>query len=402
MRSVRFVLLLVVALLSVSLVSAQETTVQLAGWSSNDAENAALEATVAAFEEANPDINVELIISPSYDTFMQTGFASGDYPNVFYVDSSKFQDWASAGVLEPIGDQIVEPDDIYPSLREIFTYNGQWYCPPKDFATLTLVYNTEMFEAAGIAVPTTWDELRAAAAALTTDEVAGLTAGIELPRFLPFLYQAGGSILGEDGTVTLNSEAALEATDFFVSLYTDGVARSAADLGAGWPGEAFGQGKAAMTIEGNWIIQYLFDQFPDTQWAVAELPEGPAGKATMAFTVCYGVAAAANNDNLEASIVLANFLTGPEGAQMVGESGFGAMPARASAAETWLQARGEEFEPFVAGAEYSHPWSFPPGFGSFQDVFNNGLNEAIKGNMDADELVQDAADAAEEALEEMS
>lgn len=401
MRNVRFMLLVAVilALLSASIVSAQTTKIRLAGWSSSDAENAALQKMVDAFKAANPDIDVEVILSPEYETFMQTGFASGDYPNVFYVDSFRLQDWASAGVLEPIGDKISEPDDIYESLRNIFTYDGQWYCPPKDFSTLGLVYNTEMFEAAGVAVPTTWDELRAAAEALTTEEVAGLTTGIELPRFLPFLYQAGGAILSE-GEVVLDSDASRQAVDFFVNLYKDGFARSPADLGAGWAGEAFGQGKAAMTIEGNWIIQYLIDQFPDTKWAVAELPTGPVGPATMAFTVCYGVAAAANNNNLEASIKLADFLTGPEGAMMVAESGFGPMPTRASAAEAWLAARGEEFKPFVDGAAYAQPWSFPPGFGSFIDVFNNNLNEAIKGNVTTGELIEAATEAAQEALEE--
>lgn len=396
-----FVLVVVlIALTSASLVSAQQTTIKLAGWSSSEAENAALQAMVAAFEAANPDIDVEVIFSPEYETFMQTGFASGDYPNVFYVDSFRLQDWASAGVLEPYGDQISEPDDIYESLRDIFTYDGQLYCAPKDFSTLALVYNTDLFSAAGVSVPTTWEELRAAAETLTSGDVVGLTTGIELPRFLPLLYQGGGEIFADDGSIALNSEEAVKAVDYFVSFYTDGFAKSPADLGAGWAGEAFGQGKAAMTIEGNWIIQYLFDQFPDTKWAVAELPVGEAGPATMAFTVCYGVAAADNNSNLEASIKLADFLTGVEGARMVGEGGFGPMPARLSAADVWLEARGEEFAPFVSGGDYARPWSFPPGFGSFIDAFNNALNEAIKGNLDAQEVVDAATRAAEEALEE--
>ncbi|MGQ9907740.1 MAG: ABC transporter substrate-binding protein [Candidatus Flexifilum sp.] len=407
MRKFLFVLVLaaLTAALALSAVSAQDrVTIQLAGWSSSDAENAALQAMVAAFEEAYPNIDVEVIFAPEYETFMQTGFASGSYPNVFYVDSFRLQDWASAGVLEPYGDRITDVEDIYESLRSVFTYEGDLYCAPKDFSTLALVYNTDLFAAAGVEVPTTWDELAAAAEALTSGEgdsrVVGLTTGIEMPRWLPFLYQAGGAII-ENSEVVFDSEEARTAAEFFVNLYTSGVAASPAELGAGWAGEAFGQGKAAMTIEGNWIIQYLFDQFPETNWAVAELPEGPAGKATMTFTVCYGVAAAENNAHLEESILLADFLTGPEGALMVGEAGFGPMPARASAAEAWLTARGEEFQPFVAGAAYAYPWSFPPGFGTFIDTFNNRLNEAVVGNAEVDDVISDAAEAAREALEDL-
>lgn len=409
MRNVRSALLMLAVLLVVGVgaASAQDQiAIQLAGWSSGDAENAALESMVAAFEEANPDVDVELIIAPEYDTFMQAGFASGEYPNVFYVDSFKLQDWASAEVITPVGDQIEDSAGIYESLNNIFTYDGQLYCPAKDFSTLALFYNVDMFEAVGLEPPTNWEELNAAAAALSTDDVAGLTVGIELPRFLPFLYQAGGAVLDADGNVVFDSPETLAAVEEFVGLFTSGSARSAADLGAGWGGEAFGLGKAAMAIEGNWLIQPMTDQFPDINYGVVELPAGPAGPATMAFTVCYGVADPASNSNqtdaeLEASLRLVNFLTGEEGAQMVAAGGFGPMPTRGSAADAWLTARGEAFSAFVAGAEYAQPWSFPPGFSTFVDTFNSALNEAIAGNLDPQDVVTDAAEAAQEAVEEL-
>ena len=50
-----------------------------------------------------------------------------------------------------------------------------------------------------------------------------------------------------------------------------------------------------MVIEGNWIVGAMAQDFPDVNWAVAELPEGSAGRATYAFTVCYGVAAESPN-----------------------------------------------------------------------------------------------------------
>ena len=76
---------------------------------------------------------------------------------MFYVDSCRLPDLADAGALAPVPEgAITEPDDIYPSLGEAFTYDGTWYCPPKDFSTLGLVYNADMLEAAGVEPPTTW------------------------------------------------------------------------------------------------------------------------------------------------------------------------------------------------------------------------------------------------------
>ncbi|HMM28087.1 MAG: ABC transporter substrate-binding protein [Chloroflexota bacterium] len=385
----------------------QATTVTLMGWSSSQAEDAALAEQIAAFEEANPDIDVEVNLVPDYDTTLQTTFASGAPPDVFYIDSLRLPDLVEAGVVDIGGDKIENPEGIYPSLVDIFTYNDEFVCPPKDFSTLTLQYNKDMFDAAGLDYPTddwTWDDLSAAAEALTgTNEegqqVLGLVIGAEAARWLPFLYQAGGSVLNEDWSeVTFDSEEAREAFDFLTGLAQEGFAGTASQVDAGWPGEAFGMGRAAMTIEGNWIIQFLADQFPDINWGAVQLPAHPdGGEATMAFTVCYGVAA--DSDNKDAAWQLVNFLTGEEGGQIVAEAGFGPMPPRMALAETWLAARGEEIgQPFVNAAEVAYPWSFPVGFGDVLDTFNAGMQLAFQGQATADDVIFETAAAAEEVL----
>lgn len=410
MRKVHVVTLLALAALVVSGAGAalarQETTLTLMGWSSSQAEDAALAQQVAAFEEAYPDIAVDVNLVPDYDTTLQTTFASGDPPDVFYIDSSRLPDLVEAGVVDIGGDKIQDPEGFYESLVNVFTYNDEFVCPPKDFSTLTLQYNKDMFDAAGLEYPTddwTWDDLRAAAEALTgTNEegqqVLGLVMNPELARWLPFLYQAGGSVLNEDWTeVTLDSEEAREAFDFYVGLAQDGFAGTASDVDAGWAGEAFGLGRAAMTMEGNWVITALLEQYPGINWGVVQLPAHPnGGEATMAFTVCYGVAA--NSNNPEEAWTLVNYLTGEEGGQLVAEAGFGPMPPREALADAWLAARGEEFQPFLDAAEFAYPWSFPVGFGDAIDAFNAGMQLAFQGQATADDVIFETAAVAEEVL----
>lgn len=398
------VVLMIVALLLTSfsaMTNAQDSvTIQLMGWSSSPAENDALQAMVDAFQEANPNITVDLQLIPEYDTTIQAAFASGDAPDVFYVDSSKLPDYVDAGVIAPAGENLEAPEGFYPSLLDVFTIDGTLYCPPKDFSTMALQYNKDAFDAAGLEYPTadwTWEDLRAAAEALTTDDMIGLVVPPELPRILPFIYQAGGEVLSEDvSEVTFNSEETVSAIDYLLGMFEDGIAAVPADVDAGWGGEAFGKGTVAMAMEGNWVIQFMDDNYPDLNWGVAELPAGPAGESTMAFTVCYGVSA--STENPEAAWNLVNFLTNEEGAAMVAEAGFGVMPTRSSAAELWLTTRGEEFQPFVAGAEYARRWQFPVGFAEFTDAFNNAFKEAVAGNLDAEEVVEDATEVAEEVL----
>ena len=90
------------------------------------------------------------------------GFAGGTPPDVFYVDAGVFADYAAAGNLYPYGDQIDDADDFYPSLRETLHLRRQVYCAPKDFSTLALQINTDLWTKAGLTdadIPTTWDEL---------------------------------------------------------------------------------------------------------------------------------------------------------------------------------------------------------------------------------------------------
>jgi len=373
---------------------------QLMGWSSSDAENARLQEMVDTYNANNPGVNVTLNQVPDYDTVLQTAMAGGEPPDVFYIDSFRLPDYVAADALMPIGDQMDDPDDFFPSLRQAFTINDTFWCPPKDFSTLGLQYNKDLFDAAGVEYPTpdwTWDDMRAAAEALTDEEagVYGLVLPADMARWIAFLYQAGGTVTNEDfSAMTLDSPEALEATDFYVNMVLDGFAAQPSDLDSGWPGEAFGKGTAAMALEGNWIVPFLQDQFPDLNWGVTEMPAGPGGDATMAFTVCYGVAAAAPHP--EESIALANWLTGAEGMAQWTDLGL-AMPTRASLSDAWLE-QFPDLEPFLAGADYARPWQFRPGFSDVMNAFNSGLQQAFTGTYTTDQVLSDTQEAGTDVL----
>ncbi|HEU4917579.1 MAG TPA: extracellular solute-binding protein [Acidimicrobiia bacterium] len=385
--------------------SLEGTELAVWGWSSSDAENTALNELIASFSEET-GANAAFQPQAEYDVALQAALTSGDPPDVFYVDSFRLPDLADAGALAPVPDGAVSnPDDIYPSLREAFTFDGTWYCPPKDFSTLGLVYDPTVLEEAGVAVPTTWEELAAAAEALTTGDAAaiaagtaqaGLSMGVEYPRWGAFLFQNGASITNEDNTaMTLDTPEAREAIEYVAGLYQDGFAVKPAAIDSGWSGEAFGQNKVAMVVEGNWVAPAMAADFPDKQYAVAELPAGPAGPGNFAFTVCYGVAADAANP--EASWQLVDYLTNEEGSLAWTEA-FSVMPARQSVAEQWVAAH-PELEPFVAGAEYSQRWGFVPGFGDVLGVFNTGIEGVVDGNMTIDQVIADTTAAGEGVLE---
>jgi multiple sugar transport system substrate-binding protein len=354
------------------------------GWASSPVEDEALAGLLEQFNEET-GANAFFNPVPEYDATLGAALAGGEPPDVFYVDSFRLPDLVAAGALAPVPPgALTDPDDIFDSLRESFTFEGTWFCPPKDFSTLALVYDVDAFAEAGIDVPTTWEELRAAAEALTTDERAGLVMGVEYPRWGVFLFQAGAALTDDAVTeITIGTPEARQALEFVAELYQSGVAVSPADVDAGWAGEAFGQGKAAMTIEGNWIVGFLEQTFPERNWAVAELPQGPAGPGTFVFTVCYGVAAAAPNP--EASWALVEYLTSAEGA-LAWTRAFNVMPARESVIGQWVAER-PHLGAFVAGAEYARKWQFRPGFADVLGVFADQAQAIVAGTGTVDDLI---------------
>ena len=369
-------------------------TLQLWGAASSPAEDAALQAIVDQYSEETGN-TVELVFQPEYDTTLQTAFAGGQPPDVFYVGDLRLPDLAEAGVLAPAEGMIDDPDDFFPSLVEAMSYDGTWYAPPKDFSTLALEYDVAALSEAGIEPPTTWEELAAAAEALTTEDRVGLVLGAEYPRWGAFMFQNGGAVTDEEFTeMTVNSPEVTEAFEYLQGLYEQGYAATATELDAGWPGEAFGQGKAAMTIEGNWMVGFMRDTFPDVEWAAAPLPEGPAGPGTFAFTVGYGVAA--NAANPDASWDLVNYLVGPE-AMLEYTSQFPVMPSRQSIADDWLEAN-EGLDPFLEGADYAHAFQFVPGFQDAVDTLNDGIQGVAAGNREIDQVLSSTEQAGQGVL----
>src|SRR5690606_12767686 len=189
------------------------------------------------------------------------------------------------------------------SLVDTFTFDGDFVCAPKDFSTLGLIINTDVWATAGLTdadVPTDWDSLEAVAQKLTNDQTVGLSFGLEYARRGVFRNQAGGTLVTDDGTeATADSAENLAGLEYVQKLHDEGVLKFPSELDAGWGGEALGAGKAAMVIEGPWIKGIASD-YPDTKWAAYELPAGPAGKATFTFTSCWGITA--HSDTPDAAV----------------------------------------------------------------------------------------------------
>ncbi|GAA3212574.1 sugar ABC transporter substrate-binding protein [Microbacterium terregens] len=345
--------------------------------SSGEAETAAVEDAVAAWSDES-GVKAEVSVANDLPQQLSQGFAGGSPPDLFYLAPEALAGYAGNGSLVAYGDQLENKDDFYPSLVENFTLDGDFYCAPKDFSTLALIINTDLWAAAGLTeadIPATWEDLTAVTQKLTTADTVGLAFGPEYQRVGTFMAQAGGGLV-VDGEPVADSAENVEALDYVQARLQDGTFAYSTDIGASWGGEAFGKQLAAMVIEGNWITGAMSADFPDVAYTVAELPAGPAGQGTLQFTNCWGMSA--DSPNQEAALSLVEFLTSTE-QQLTFSKAFGPMPSIQSAADAWTEANPDQGA-FLTGADYAQ---FPPTGEGATDViadFNAQLESLKDGN----------------------
>ncbi len=320
--------------------------------SSGDAETKAVKDAAAAWATSSGNTAT---VTPAQDIVQQLGqaLAGSTPPDVFYVDAARFADYASVGALEPYAQSMAGIDAFLPNLRQSFTWDGKVYCVPKDTSTLALQINTDLWSKAGLTdadIPTTWDQLTAAAQKIKAKGITPMAIGDTRDRIGAFLVQAGGWWVSADGKQpTADTPQNEQALTYVQSLLKNGLAKYPKALDAGWAGEAFGKGKVAMTIEGNWIKGAMRTDFPNIKYTVKELPAGPKGKGTLSFTQCWGIAAKSKFKQQAIQFVQA-MTTADQ--QMAFAKGFGVMPSRQDAQATYQQQFPEDAA-FVTGAGYA-------------------------------------------------
>ncbi|HAN24453.1 MAG TPA: ABC transporter substrate-binding protein, partial [Microbacterium ginsengisoli] len=165
--------------------------------SSGDAETKAVTAAVDSWSQSS-GTKATVVAASNLSQQLSQGFAAGKPADVFYLSTDALAGYASNGSLLAYGDQLANKSDFYPSLVSSFTYDGKFYCAPKDFSTLQLIINTDMWQAAGLTdsdYPKTWDDLTAVAKKLTTAGHVGLGISGEYARIGSFMVQAGGNLM---------------------------------------------------------------------------------------------------------------------------------------------------------------------------------------------------------------
>ncbi|MFC7458164.1 extracellular solute-binding protein [Brachybacterium sp. GCM10030267] len=198
--------------------------------------------------------------------------SSRTLPDLLMLDNPNVQQVADSGALAPLADYGITTDGLTAPVADLGMYDGTLYGIAPTVNTIALFYNVQLLEDAGVEPPTTWDELRAAAEALTTEDRYGFAfsaiASYEGTfQFMPFMWSNDGDETDLDG------EGVLGASRFWSDMVRDGLAsRSVVNWGQGDVIDQFKAGNAAMCINGPWNIAGLTADTPDLEWDVVTIP----------------------------------------------------------------------------------------------------------------------------------
>ena len=307
-----------------------------------------MEAMAEAYMKEHKDVKIEVQVTSwdEYWTKLEAAATSNKMPDVFWMHTNELLKYADNGMLAECSD-IVEKDKFSEvSLNNASGSDGTLYAVPKDKDTVGLVYNKEMFDAAGVAYPDeswTWDDLTAASQKIfnATGKYGYMAYADDQLGYWNFVYQAGGHILNEDKTKAgFTDPATVKAMEFYIGLQSNDWCPDQDYFAETAPGDAFFSEQGAMFLEGNWNILTAYKNNPEMagKWDVAVLPKCPdpangEGRATISNGLSY--ATAAEGANKEIAMDFLKFLGSEEGQKLQGESG-AAIPAYEGLEHTWM------------------------------------------------------------------
>ena len=282
-------------------------------WAS-ETEEAGFKQTVAAFEKANSGVSVKLNIVPYEQMFsnIDAQLQSNTAPDIFRVDYGTVGVYSSQEQLLDLSSYFDQSaaDAFIPALWQAVQFDGTVFGVPHQTDTSALVYNTAMFEAAGItSVPDTletawtWEEFEQVAQQLRASIQADLypfvynwqLAGAS--RWLNWLFQAGGRYLEDDlVTPAIESDAGRTALDFTRAFFADKlVPENTSVKSASYADEVFIAGTTAMAFVGSFLVPDL-DSAAEFDWGVTFCPRDQRGSGDLGGNALVATAGTANPD----------------------------------------------------------------------------------------------------------
>lgn len=375
------ILFLIVRFVLPNFIEKKNEKVELSYWGLWEGENV-MRSIISDFERENPSIKVlyKKQDVKQYRERLTTQIKGGRGPDVFRFHNT----WLPmlSQILLPLPSDVIDSQDFqkwfYPVAEQDLVRNGAIYGIPLHIDTLSLFINTEIFKAAGLESPTTWDDFSTFSRKLTVKDADGKieTAGVAMGTFdnithasdiISLLFVQNGADIRR---LSETSQNASEALAFYTS-FAQGEA-------AVWDDTldpsrlAFAKGNLAMYFGYSWDIFLLKAINPNLSFSIQPVPHLPGREMTIASYWAEGVSLKSKHQ--KEALLFMKFLTKKETEQKLFSQSsktrlFGEPYARLDLAETLRD--NQLVYPFVSEAKGAVSSFFA------SDTYDNGLNHQM-------------------------
>ena len=289
-----------------------------------------------AFEASHPGVKIEYVdvASQDYAVKATTMLEGGDTSDVFMIkEIDNLINWQAQGFAAPLADYIAKGYDLsgFVGTEVNYAVDGVQYAIPFRSDFWVLFYNKDLFDAAGVDLPTndmTWGQYAELAKKLTDKEkdVYGTHYHTWLSAVVNWAVCGTGYTLADKKYDNLL---------YYYTLYQDledsGACMSYADLKASGLhySAAFANGNIAMLPMGYWyvstLIGYNKDGTCNFNWGITAVPHAEGVAAGSSFGNLTGAMINAKSENKDLAWEYISWLGGPEGAKAT--ASVGARPA---------------------------------------------------------------------------
>ncbi|PKQ19082.1 MAG: maltose-binding protein [Actinobacteria bacterium HGW-Actinobacteria-8] len=379
-------------------------------YSADSPEVATLEGTIIpAFETLHPGVTVKDVPIP-YDELHQkliTAAAGEQLPDLVRADIGWVPELANLGVLEPLSTTMPDfqtyADQVYPGTLATNLWKGTYYGLPLDTNTRVLLYDAALFEQAGVAIPTTVDELMDAGSAL---KEAGAYAfadnGAGGWNMLPWIWSAGGDITDPDVTVAtgyLNSAESVQGIQNLVDMYNAGYMPDIilGDSGGLQTSDGLATDKYATILDGPWMYPIFAGQYPDFTVSASQVPAGPGGSVSVVGGE--DIVMTKSSSNKDAAMEFMRYLLSEESQLAMAE--VGQMPVLSDLGPQ-LTSINAYYAQFVEQLQTAKPRPPTPAWSQIDSIMQDEIRAAIRGDKTVQEALDEAASQADALLAEFN
>ncbi|NGO78554.1 sugar ABC transporter substrate-binding protein [Streptomyces sp. YC504] len=248
--------------------------------------------TADAFNKTHKNVKVKFSLIPAGPegvTKLSNAVKGGNAPDVATMDYSALPEYASTGGLEDLSEVAGEhvKGEFPENIQSLVNLGGKTWAVPFDVTPIEMFYRKDIFKKAGVEVPKTWDEYRAAAEKINKmdPKVKITNFGGGDPALLAGLsWQAGAKWYGTEGDswkINMTDAASTKVATYWDDLLKDGLASKTPLWGEGEAKER-ATGKTATIIGAAWSAGGFSVGYPDAKgkWGIAPIPTWDGKPAT--------------------------------------------------------------------------------------------------------------------------